>query len=112
MRHFPWREMGWAGGCVAALLLVYLVAYAILVRPAQVPPQFLHASRDDAGVLGSDFSSITDSELETNWVDRAFIVRIKPEYLLEHKMCRDIFAPIHDLDAVLRFDTWHFAIPF
>ena len=103
MRHFPSRELGWALGFLAAAFVLYVGAYAVLVRPAPTP---VPGGADAIAV--HEFAEPDSDSNELHFEGYGFSVRIMAVYPFAQELCTKAFAPIHEVDTKLRYEMWHF----
>jgi hypothetical protein len=99
----PWRDLGWAIGVVAALLLFYVGSYYSLVAPQQ-----------PHGLARLDSVILLDDPPPRPPIGPAGIIhlrcRLKPRYAIGDSILAPVFRPIHELDVNVRHGLWHSTI--
>lgn len=83
MKHFPWRECGWAVLFLLVLAGLYFGAYFAMMRP------IVSVSHSERGVSG-----------RVPFYNRPWMPHTMAEW------ASTIFAPMHAIDRALRPDFW------
>jgi len=90
VKHFPWRETGWAMGFVALFAALYVGSYYALVEKSDLSEQMWTWEKDGE-----------------EWLK----LRNRPQYLGGYDVAERFYSPVFELDSILRPGHWYHDFP-